>query len=43
MAAIKECLFEGYYGTRKISYMGEQTEARLVIKHNRMIGENEKR
>ena len=23
--------------------MGEQTEARLVIKHNRMIGENDKR
>ena len=43
MAAIKEGLFEGYYGTRKISYMGEQTEARLVIKHNRMIGENDKR
>ena len=43
MAAIKEGLFEGYYGTRRISYMGEQTEARLVIKHNRMIGENDKR
>jgi hypothetical protein len=36
-------LFEGYYGTRKTSYVGEQTEARLVIKHNRMIGENDKR
>ena len=43
MAAIKEGLFEGYYGTRKTSYIGEQTEARLVIKHNRMIGENDKR
>jgi hypothetical protein len=43
MAAIKEGLFEGYYGTRKVSYVGEQTEARLVIKHNRMIGENDKR
>lgn len=43
MAAIKEGLFEGYYGTRKVSYMGEQTEARLVIKHNRMLGENDKR
>jgi hypothetical protein len=43
MAAIKEGLFEGYYGTRKVSYMGEQTEARLVIKHNRMIGEDDKR
>ena len=43
MAAIKEGLFEGYYGTRKVSYMGEQTDARLVIKHNRMLGENDKR
>lgn len=43
MAAIKEGLFEGYYGTRRVSYMGEQTEARLVIKHNRMLGENDKR
>ena len=43
IAAIKEGLFEGYYGTRKISYMGEQTDARLVIKHNRMLGENDKR
>ena len=43
MAAIKEGLFEGYYGTRKVSYVGEQTEARLVIKHNKMIGEDDKR
>ena len=43
MAAIKEGLFEGYYGNRKISYMGEQTEARLVIKHNRTLGENDAR
>ena len=43
MAAIKEGLFEGYYGTRKKSYMGEETTARLVINHNRMIGENDKR
>lgn len=43
MAAIKEGLFEGYYGTKKISYMGEATDARLVIKHNRLIGENDKR
>lgn len=43
MAAIKEGLFEGYYGNRKVSYMGEATDARLVIKHNRMIGENDKR
>lgn len=43
MAAIKEGLFEGYYGTRRVSYMGEQTDARLVIKHNRILGENDKR
>jgi len=43
MAAIKEGLFEGYYGTRKKSYMGEETQARLVINHNRIIGENDKR
>ena len=43
MAAIREGLFEGYYGTRRVSYMGEQTEARLVIRHNRMIGEDDKR
>jgi len=43
MAAIKEGLFEGYYGTRRRSYMGEETDARLVINHNRIIGENDKR
>ena len=42
-AAIKEGLFEGYYGTRKISYMGEETDARLVIRHNRILGEEDKR
>jgi len=30
MAAIQEGLFEGYYGTRKISYAGQPTEARLL-------------
>jgi len=43
MAAIKEGLFEGYYGSRRVSYMGPATEARLVINHNRLIGENDKR
>jgi hypothetical protein len=43
IAAIKEGLFEGYYGTRKISYSGEPTEARLVIKHNRTLGESDAR
>jgi len=43
LAAIKEGLFEGYYGNRRISYSGEPTEARLVIKHNRPLGENDAR
>lgn len=43
LAAISEGLFEGYYGTRKISYSGEPTEARLMIKHNHVLGENDKR
>lgn len=43
IAAIKEGLFEGYYGNRKVSYMGEQTSARLVINHNRVLGEADKR
>ena len=43
LAAIQEGLFEGYYGTRKISYTGEPTEARLMIKHNHVLGENDKR
>ena len=43
IAAIKEGLFEGYYGSKKVSYMGEQTQARLVINHNRVLGEHDKR
>ena len=43
LAAIREGLFEGYYGSRKISYSGEPTEARLVIKHNRTLGESDAR
>jgi hypothetical protein len=43
MAAIKEGLFEGYYGNKKISYAGEPTQARLMIKHNRSLGENDAR
>jgi hypothetical protein len=43
MAAIKEGLFEGYYGNRKVSYAGEPTEARLMIKHNRILGETDAR
>jgi hypothetical protein len=43
MAAIKEGLFEGYYGTRSVSYMGEQTNARLMIRHRSPLGENDAR
>lgn len=43
LAAIKEGLFEGYYGTRKISYTGQPTEARLRIVHNQTLGENDAR
>ena len=43
MAAIQEGLFEGYYGTRKISYAGEPTQARLQIVHSQPLGENDAR
>jgi hypothetical protein len=43
IANIKEGLFEGYYGNRKFSYSGEPTEARLVIKHSRPLGESDAR
>jgi len=43
MASNKEGLFEGYYGNKKISYAGEPTQARLMIKHNRTLGENDAR
>lgn len=43
IAAIREGLFEGYYGNRKFSYSGEPTEARLVIKHSRPLGESDAR
>jgi hypothetical protein len=43
IAAIAEGLFEGYYGNKRTSYSGEPTEARLVINHNRVLGENDKR
>ena len=43
MAAIQEGLFEGYYGTRNISYSGQPTEARLRIVHSQTLGENDAR
>ncbi len=43
MAAIKEGLFEGYYGTRKVSYSDQPKKTKLVIKHNRTLGEGDAR
>jgi hypothetical protein len=42
-AAIKEGLFEGWAGTKTRSWSGIETEARLMIKHKRVIGENDAR
>jgi hypothetical protein len=43
MAAIKEGLFEGYYGRKNISYSDQPKQVRLMIKHNRNILEGEPR
>jgi len=43
MAAIKEGLFEGYYGTKKISYSDQPKKTKLVIKHDRPLGEDDAR
>jgi hypothetical protein len=43
MAAVKESLFEGYYGNRKVSYSDQPNRARLVIKHNKTLGEGDAR
>jgi len=42
-AAIKEGLFESWTGTRTTSWNGTATEARLMIKHKRALGENDAR
>ena len=42
-AAIKEGLFESWTGTRTQSWNGSATEARLMIKHKRPLGENDAR
>ena len=36
-------LTESFYGTKKVSYSGEPTQARLMIKHTRPIAEGDKR
>lgn len=43
MAAIKEGLFEGYYGKKRISYSDQPQQTRLMIRHNRDLGEGEAR
>ena len=43
MAAIKEGLFEGYYGTRRMSYSDQPKRTKLVIRHDRNLGESDKR
>lgn len=43
MSAIKEGLFEGYYGKKDVSYSNQPKQVRLMIKHNRNIGEGEAR
>ena len=42
-AAIKEGLFESWTGNRNTSWMGKATEARLMIRHHKNIGEGEAR
>jgi len=42
-AAIREGLFEAWQGHKNISWNAAPTEARLMIRHKRVIGENEAR
>ena len=42
-AAIKEGIFESWSGTKTTSWNGRPTEARLMIKHKRPLGENDAR
>ena len=43
MAAIKEGLFEGYYGTRKVSYSDQPKHVKLKIIHNKPLDEDDAR
>lgn len=43
MAAVKEGLFESYYGTRKVSYSDQPMKTRLRIKHSRDLSEGDAR
>lgn len=43
MAAIKEGLFENYYGNKKVSYSDQPKKTRLMIKHSHDLGEGDAR
>lgn len=43
MSAIKEGLFEGYYGRKNVSYSDQPKKTRLMIQHNRNLAEGEPR
>ena len=43
MAAMKESIFESWTGTKTTSWNGRPTEARLMIKHKRPLGETDAR
>jgi len=43
MAAIKEGLFEGYYGKKNISWSDQPQQTRIMIRHNRDLAEGEPR
>jgi hypothetical protein len=43
MAAIREGLFEGYYGRKNISYSDQPQQTRLMIRHTRDLQEGEPR
>jgi len=42
-AAVKEGLFESWSGTKTTSWNGKQTEARLMIRHKKTLGETDAR
>jgi len=43
LSALKEGLFEGWKGTSKSSYNPQKNKTRLVIRHNKRIGETDQR
>lgn len=43
IAAIREGLFEGYYGRGRVSYQDQPQRTRIMIRHNRNLGEGEAR